>query len=281
MSYQINNKNKKISLILFFCLVVALAMVRVHLVRADESAAKTDLIWQKERLEAEITQARQDYNQSLEEYRNKERVYDIAYDQYASLKTLATLEDLVVKTKAVAVSRDQVLMNYFELLKLNLFASEGVELSVKNQYLNLIEDKIGLLKKHHERLQEKNSQSEVQESLEDFAEISDLEKISQQVLALLAISRLQRVYDLAIPLKKDIDSFRDLEELSALSALVRASEETDKTLGQAKSNLKLLWEKAEKTNSLETIYRNLTTELNPVYINLSQSLTYLGELLKL
>lgn len=280
MSYQINNKNKKISLILFFCLVVALVVMRVNLVRAQESAAKTDLIWQKERLEAEIAQARQDYNQSLEEYRNKERVYDIAYDQYASLKTLATLEDLVVKTKAVAVSRDQVLINYFELLKLNLFASEGVELSVKNQYLNLIEDKIGLLKKHHERLQEKNSQSEMQESLEDFAQITDLEKISQQVLALLAISRLQRVYDLAIPLKKDIDSFLVIEELSALSALVRASEETDKTLSQAKSNLKLLWEKADKDNSLETIYRNLTTELNPVYINLSQSLTYLDELLK-
>ncbi len=281
MSYQINNKNKKISLILFFCLVVALAAVKINFVKAQEPAAKTELIWQKERLEAEIAQARQDYNQSLEEYRNKERVYDIAYDQYVSLKTLATLEDLVVKTKSVSISRDQVLINYFELLKLNLFASEGVELSVKNHYLNLIEDKIGSLKKHHERLQEKNSQSEVQESLEDFAEISDLEKISQQVLALLAISRLQRVYDLAIPLKKDIDNFRDLEELSALSALVRASEETDKTLSQAKSNLKILWEKAEKNNSLESIYRNLTRELNPVYINLSQSLTYLDELLKL
>lgn len=278
MSYRINNK--KISFILFLYLVLVFAIARVNWVGAQESAAKTELIWQKERLEAEIAQARLDYNQSLEEYRTKERVYTIAYDQYASLKTLATLEDLVVKTKAVALSRDQVLINYFELLKLNLFASEGVELSMKNQYLNLIEDKIGLFKKHHERLQEKNSQSEMQESLEDFAQITDLEKISQRVLALLAISRLQRVYDLAIPLKKDIDNFLVIEELSALSALVRASEETDKTLNQAKSNLDLLWEKAQQVNSLETIYRNLTTELNPVYINLSQSLTYLDELLK-
>jgi hypothetical protein len=68
-------------------------------------------------------------------------------------------------------------------------------------------------------------------------------------------------------------------ESSALSALLRASEETDKTLTQAKNNLDLLWGKAKKPNALEGIYRNLTKELNPVYINLSQSLAYLDELM--
>ncbi len=68
-------------------------------------------------------------------------------------------------------------------------------------------------------------------------------------------------------------------ESSALSALLRASEETDKTLSQVQNNLNLLWEKSKRANSLESIYRNLTKELNPVYINLSQSLAYLEELM--
>ena len=103
--------------------------------------------------------------------------------------------------------------------------------------------------------------------------------MSQQILALIALSRLQRIYDLAVPLKKDIDNFLTINEINALSPLVRASFETDKNLAQAENTLTLLWEKAERTSSLETIYRNLTRELNPVYINLSQSLAYLEELL--
>lgn len=250
-----------------------------YVVQAEEPVAKTDLIWQKERIEAEIIQARQDYSQSLEEYRSQERLYIIAYDQYASLKTLASLEDLVIKTKAVSIIRDQVLINYLELLKLNLHASEGVELSVKNQYLDLLDEKINSLIKHREALATKNSQSEVQVSLDDFDQFTDLDKISQEVLALLAIARLQRIYDLAVPLKIDIDKFLSVDQASALSAIVRASEETSKTLDQAQINLNALWDKSKKIGSLENIYRNLTKELNPVYINLSQSLAYLEELM--
>lgn len=260
----------------FLCVILLLGST---LVKAQEPEAKTDLIWQKQRLEEEIRKARQDYSQNLEEYRNQERFYTIAYDQYTSLKTLTSLEDLVIKTKAVALSRDQVLIKYLELLSLNLYASEGVELSVKNQYLQLLEENIDGLKKHSQALAAKNSQSEVQASLDDFKSFTNLNKISEQILALLAISRLQRIYDLALPLKKDIDQFLGVAESSALSALLRASEETDETLAQAHNNLNLLWEKSKKANSLESIYRNLTKELNPVYINLSQSLTYLEELI--
>jgi len=278
-----NNKKyiKPVVLVALRMSVILLAafLLTVTLVRAEEPAAKTDLIWQKERIEEDISQARQNYSQSLEDYRNHERLYIIAYDQYASLKTLATLEDLVIKTKTVSLSRDQALINYLELLKLNLYASEGVELSVKNQYLDLLDDKINGLKKHSQELETKNSQREVQSSLDDFVQFTDLDKISEQVLALLAISRLQRIYDLAIPLKNDIDQFLVVDESSALSALFRASDETDKTLGQAQNNLNLLWDKSKRGGSLENIYRNLTRELNPVYINLSQSLAYLEELM--
>ncbi|NMA29639.1 MAG: hypothetical protein GX943_01060 [Candidatus Pacebacteria bacterium] len=278
-------KNKKnlrpLFLISLFVLsfLFSILLLGVTLVKAEEPAVKTDLIWQKERLEEDIAKTRQNYSQSLEDYRNQERFYIIAYDQHVSLKTLASLEDLVIKTKAVSLSRDQALINYLELLKLNLYASEGVELLLKNQYLGLLEEKINGLKKHRQELEGKNSQKEVQSSLDDFVQYTDLDKISEQVLALLALSRLQRIYDLALPLKKDIDKLLDVGESSALSALLRASEETDKTLSQAQNNLNLLWEKSKRANSLESIYRNLTKELNPVYINLSQSLAYLEELM--
>jgi hypothetical protein len=268
-----------INLCLFF-VFFSFFSLKTSLVRAEtESAPKTDLIWQKERLEAEILNARQKYRESLEAYRSQERLYNIAYDQYSSLKTLAALEDLVLKTKAVLIIRDEVLINYLELLKLNLYASEGVELSVKSKYLDLLDEKIADLKKHKEVLESKTDQSGVQSSLDDFSKFADLDKLSQQILALLAISRLQRIYDLAIPLKKDIDTFLAVEENDKLSPLFRASAETDKSLNQAQNNLNILWEKSNKANSLEAIYRNLTRDLNPAYINLSQSLAYLKELL--
>lgn len=201
-------KNHYLSNIVIGALTLFFSIILFNfVVQAEEPAAKTDLIWQKDRIEAEIIQARQDYSQSLEEYRSQERLYIIAYDQYASLKTLASLEDLVIKTKAVSIIRDQVLINYFELLKLNLHASEGAELSVKNQYLDLLDEKIELLKKHLDALDSKNSQSEVQTSLDDFNQFADLDKISQEILALLAIARLQRIYDIALPLKEILINF--------------------------------------------------------------------------
>jgi hypothetical protein len=184
-----------------FLFLGAILLLGATLVNAQEPAAKTDLIWQKERLQEEISQARQAYSQNLEDYRNKERLYTIAYDQYASLKTLAALEDLVIKTKAVSLIRDQALINYLELLRLNLYGSEGVELSVKNQYLQLLEENIDALTTHSQALEAKHSQSEVQASLDEFTAFTDLNKMSEQVLALLAISRLQRIYDLALQLK--------------------------------------------------------------------------------
>jgi hypothetical protein len=250
-------------------------------VRAQQPDAKTDVIWQKERLDEEIVRARQDYSYSFEEYRTLERQYIISYDQYDNLKTLAFLEDLVIKTKAVCLIRDQVLINYLELLRLSLYANEGVELSVKNPYLDLLEEKISGLKVHRQELEKKNSQSEVQESLDDFEQFTDVTDISDEILALLAISRLQRIYDLAVPLKEDIDQFLNVDESNALSALVRASDETDQTLNQAQSNLYSIWEDTQKKSALRRIYRNLTRELNPIYINLYQSLSYLEELLTL
>ncbi len=280
MSKFINRKNIILInfclLFMFFCFFFS----KTSLVGAEaDPVAKTELIWQKERLEAEIIATRQKYSQSLESYRSQERLYTIAYDQYSSLKTLAALEDLVLKTKSVLIVCDEVLINYLELLKLNLYASEGVELSIKNKYLDLLEEQIITLKAHREALEKKTDQSGVQASLDDFVKFDDLDKISEQILALLAISRLQRIYDLAIPLKKDIDKFLAVDESDDLSALVRASAETDKSLVKAQNNLNLLWQKSAQASSLESIYRNLTRDLNPVYINLSQSMAYLKELL--
>lgn len=271
------------SLLITFCFTLSFALFSTNQVLAQEispSPLKTDLIWQKERLDEDIYQTRQLYNQNLEKYRSEERLYNIAVDQYAALKTLAASEDLVLKTKSLALIRDQVLIDYFTLLKLNLYASEGVELSLQDQYLSILDQGIEFLKQHRAELESKNTKDDIQASLLAFQELGDPQNFSHKVLAILALARLQRIYDLAVPLRAEIEqSF--IEDAGSLDALTleRAMTETDKALTTTQTNLQALWTKANSADSLASIYRNLGRDLEPVYVNLSQSLAYLKELL--
>ena len=133
-----------IALILFLLVAIGTPV----LAQSPEAALKTDLIWEQERLDDEITKTRTSYNQGLEDYRVKSKNQAIAADQYESLNTLASLEDLVSKTRNLALSRDQVMFDYFTLLKLNLISATGVELELKDKYLTTLDQALEFLTLH-------------------------------------------------------------------------------------------------------------------------------------
>lgn len=281
---MITKKTSSPLLLFFVAGLLSLSLIFVPAIQAQEASStsplKTELIWEKARLDEEIAQTRLVYNQNLEKYRSEERLRNIALDQYTALKTLASLDDLVIKTKTLAMTRNQTLINYFTLLKLNLLSSEGVELSLQSQYLATLDQGINFLEDHTNDLQTKNSLEEIQASLIAFQELGDPQSFSQKVLAILALARLQRIYDLALPLKADIvQSFESGSISIDPIALERAETETSKTLQTTQESLQTLWAKANNPSDLSTIYRNLSRDLEPVYVNLAQSLAYFKELL--
>ncbi len=253
-------------------------------VLVNDEVLKTEMIWQKERLDSEIIILKASYQAQLENYLYQEKLYRIAYDQYKQLQTLVSIEDLTQKAKTLGLSRDEVLISYLDLLRLNLIATEGIELSLKSKYLSQLESSIVYLKEHQENLRNLNERDQVSASLSAFAkDQKDLNKQAKEVLVLLAIGNLQMIYDKSFILKKDMDLYLEDKGTLSLPTVGRASDETNRSLNSAKLKLDAFWAETLKRNEsnwyLSRFYDDLPRTLNPIYVNLSQSISYLNELL--
>ncbi len=279
---------KKIAFFLFvffFSLSIVQAQ-ETQEITSDAASLKTDLIWQRERLDQEIQTVKTTYQAQLENYLYQDKLYRIAYDQHKQLQTLVSIEDLVQKAKNLGVYRDEVLISYLNLLRLNLIATEGIELALKSKYITQLEATITYIKNHQEVLKNLNDRDQVTASLATFTnDQKGVGNLANEVLVLLSIGNLQMIYDKAIILKKDIDVYLDAKGTLSLPAIDRASFETNRSLDSAKLKLDAFW--ADVLNRgggnwyLAKFYDDLPKTLNPIYVNLSQSISYLNELLSI
>lgn len=251
----------------------------------NSTVLKTDIIWEKDSLDQEIITVKATYQSQLENYLYQDKLYRIAYDQYKQLQTLVSIEDLTQKGKTLGVSRDEVLISYLNLLRLNLIATEGIELSLKEEYLNRLESTITYITNHKNSLSTLNDRDPVIESLNTFAfDQKNLAKLAQEVLVLLSVGNLQMIYDKSVVLKKDIDTYLSEKNTVTSPEIERASLETDRSLESAKLKLDAFWTNIMDRSSgsswyLAGFYNDLPKTMNPIYVNLSQSISYLNELL--
>lgn len=273
---------------LFFSFAQAqeVTVVPTESVSTDSGATlKTDMIWEKERLDQEIITVKATYQSQLENYLYQDKLYRIAYDQYKQLQTLVSIEDLTQKGKTLGISRDEVLISYLNLLRLNLIATEGIELSLKEEYLNKLEATIIYITNHKNNLTTLNDRDPVIDSLSTFAlDQKNLAKLAQEVLVLLSVGNLQMIYDKSTVLKSDIDVYLKEKGTATSPEIERASLETNRSLESAKLKLDAFWadimDRSGGSNwYLSKFYDDLPRTMNPIYVNLSQSISYLSELL--
>ena len=269
-----------LNLSLFFFFLFSL----VGFVFAD--SGKTEAVWTKERLDSEIETLNTEYRANLQDYRDKEKLYRISYDQHQTLQTLATIEDLIQKAKVLGLSRDEVLLDYLELLKLKLISTEGVELSLKELYLERIDIVLEYIKMHKDELETLTEREAIQKSLADFTSVhKNMPNFTNSVLVLLSTGNLQMIFDKSVVLKSDIDTFLEEQNLMRKSEVSRASDETDRAIDNSQQLLKDFWDdiskKTDNSSSLSGMYNNLNQELDPVYVSISKLLSYLGELIKI
>lgn len=252
----------------------------------DSNNLKTDLIWQRERLDEEIATVKATYQSQLEDYLYQDKLYRIAYDQHQQLQTLVSIEDLVQKAKNLGMKRDEVLSSYLNLLRLKLIATEGIELSLKTKYIGQLESTIAYLQAHQDILKDLHNRDQVTSSLATFTnDQGGVGNLANEVLVLLSIGNLQMIYDKSIVLKKDIDLYLDERGTLDLPNIDRASKETNLSLDSAKLKLDAFWadilEQRGGNWYLAKFYEDLPRTLNPIYVNLSQSISYLNELLSI
>jgi len=252
----------------------------------DEQTAAA-VVYQKERLQEEIETVRDTLRGQIDTYRKDYKAYQIAKSQYEKLNTLASIEEAIQKSKTAMYSRNQVLITYFTLLRLTLIEMDGVELSQKDQILNQIETHLTNLENHNKDVEKITTREDLAQMKLEFLPLADFsEQTAYQSLSLIAVGKLQAVYDKAIVIQEKLKKeLTDKGSKIQQAERKRAFDETDKVLVEAKEQLDEVWlelkESSKKSGKkAQSIYDRLNQDLTPIFAKLSKSVSYLNQLLK-
>lgn len=151
------------------------------------------------------------FQQVSEDYKEKERVFRIAKAQWESLDTLASLEELITRTREVLVARDRVAVTYAELVLDSLEKSTGIEVTQKELSITEIKSQIEWHRDHWAESEKADTRELVNQRADEFTGNSELfVRDTERALALLAIGRLQTVIDKANALyERILDYYKD------------------------------------------------------------------------
>ncbi|MFZ5376108.1 MAG: DUF333 domain-containing protein [Patescibacteria group bacterium] len=238
---------------------------------------------QKSQLSAEIEDLKETYRGQLREYRDKEKVYTIAVDQYRKLGTLESIEKAVTATRELMITRDQVLQTHFRLLRLYLLDTAGVEESFKKEWLSVLETNIEELDKSQQQLATTTDRVKLNELSIEFKKKNQIyKKNSLSVSVVLTAARLQNFYDRQVLLRNDIEKYLEKSDLGIDASTRRSFIETDRVLKKAQDSLAEYWQRLARSQAkgqLDGNYNNLNRDLNPVYVSLAQGMSYLDEIM--
>lgn len=254
-------------------------------VEATTSATVVDQTQAALEYRQELDRLRNLYRLQIEAYRQSEREYIIAKDQYKNLQTLRLLEDAVAASQKVMADRNKVLITYLEITMVTLKSTEGVNLDFKNEAAASLEEQIEVLRTHGENIQKSQDREAVAAMVEEFDAIEPgIINSAYQGMSLVSTGRLQTVYDKARIILADIQASQKEEDVSELrkAALDRAYAETERKLDEVKELLQVINENYGKQENFSSAsYSNLSSRLEPVYTGLSQTVAYLDELLEI
>ncbi|MFH2118526.1 MAG: hypothetical protein ABII10_02225 [Candidatus Paceibacterota bacterium] len=247
----------------------------------DQLVQAEQAILQKQRFDTELVELNNIYRGQLSEYRLAEKEFTIARDQYHQLQTLASINEVNDAASKVMKLRNQVLITYLDLLRVNLIAAEGIELSLKELVLNRLEVQKNWLQTHQQAIANASDREQLNQLSDAFiAQALNLTDVSQQTVSLLSLGKLQNVFDRLTGIGQDL-----LIEEASQSGLAaeRAVRETERLNQSLTDLLQTTWlslkTDLEEQNTVD-FYNKLSSNLNPIYADLNKLVSFLQERLR-
>ncbi|PIY79478.1 MAG: hypothetical protein COY81_02300 [Candidatus Pacebacteria bacterium CG_4_10_14_0_8_um_filter_43_12] len=251
---------------------------------ATESAkANPDLVFTKPRQTKEILQLRELYQDQVEKYSSLERQYLISKAQYEKLNTLQSLEEAIQSSREVMLSRTDVLITYFELMRASLDDTEGVELSEKDRLTGNMINYILKLRAHRQDVLNSKIREDITARADEFATLSaPFESTAYQSMALIRIGDIQAVYDKSLIIYKDILQYHvdNPTNLLRQAERDRAYREVNKAIEITQRDLLTIRTQYanQQTMTRSSFSSNLGKALSQAYSGTSQILSFLEEL---
>jgi hypothetical protein len=267
-----------------FVLVLSLSLgasAQTEVVSQD--AQIYQLIPQNERIE----ELRQLYRDQVIAYREAERRFVSAKDQYQQLQTLLSLEEAVRETRSVYQRRAAALTTYLELLQVVFDETPGIDLARKRSVTQRLTAAITQLKQHEALVAVSEDRSSVNQRADEFDQLlPEVEFAAYEALSLLSHGRLQAVADQSRLVFDDIVVAQEDEEASSISQSQRqrAYKEIGQQLDEIQAQIKLIEPQGIDRDSQEFTrfsLQRVLSDLTPLHSKLARTITHLEELLRI
>ena len=229
------------------------------------------------------------YRNLIKEYQTAEDKFTFSKSQYQQLGTLASLEELVVSSRAAMVALDRVLISHLKLIRLYLIETLGIDLGVKQTTVGEIEQLMTDMTNHQQASSLVLTQVEVDQQADSYLQLRSRAtllqaKVEQQVM----VGRLQAAYDKVKVVESEVEQAVAEAQISkskyeekqrALDLVSDRQASVERVLSDF--NTLIISPELAKNNRGD----KQLTEINPVnllmvYADISQILTYLDEIVR-
>lgn len=279
------NQTAKRSFAFFLTLFGLLVFFGAQQAQAQElqaSSEATPAVFVNPPANAQIASIRELYAQQVLAYQTAERQFLLAKSQHEKLQSLSSLEEAVQANQIVLQKRTDVLLSYADLLYATLQDTLGLELSYKEAQSKQLESTIVELRQFRKNLETANTRTAVLEASVTFEPLFvRIKEDSEKTRSLIAVGRMQLVYDKAQIIYGDIKKFQEEYEVSTLklSQRERAFAEIDRQFDATRVALRESREEVAGQKGVSS-YTSATAKLLAIGSNLSRILGYLDEVLR-
>lgn len=250
---------------------------------SDSATIEENDIISRPRQTEEIERLHKLYQDQVEKYTVLQREFYINKAQLEKLNTLQSLESAIKSAREVMITRDDVLITYFELMRASLVDTEGIELTEKQKNIDKLVGFITQLKDHRQKLLQTKDREQIATRADEFDIISEqFENVSYLSLALITIGDIQAVYDKSLIIYKDVLTYHTENPTTPLRQAERdrAYREVERAQETTRANLQKTREKYAENQDLSRGNYNeaIGFEINSSYSGTSQILFFIKEL---
>lgn len=226
-----------------------------------------------------------DYRYELEQYRDKQRVFELDKAEYAKLRTLVSRDKAVFSTKALLTARATTLKSYVLVLDHILNNTQGVDTKELERVNAFMVSTIEILDKHLSELEPVQDQFVINQVAAKFEQsIETVLAAEYYPLMLISIGRIQstadQVYIARIDLERNyIQAVPDTESKKAL--LLRGLVDLDSQISKTNEYINLAWQQYYDTKVKMTSrdrYQNVVTQLQSAYSSISNTLNLMSQI---
>lgn len=233
---------------------------------------------------ARLQMATEKYFDSVETYRDEERKFLIAREQYYQLNTLSAQDEAMRRGQTLLRARAASLRSYFQYLHVILLRTRGIELDDKNRVITDLEDADRALLAYEEGITSLDSREKVDRHFKTLNNLKEsFHNTAYSALTLIKLGQVQTALDSSAVLEKDLRAIIEASNFSAAEKAVRTRglDEVDRLLQRSKNNRQSLRDQfvrnSTSKNISESTYNQFRADIEFSYTQLRQAHSFLTE----